>query len=502
MILLSNFFILLLSCAIILGAASSTAKNTSKEQNKSSHETSGLLDHILHLSADDDIESDPDQADVIILENDDEIQIKPIHTAAAILNPDEEFAPIGGDIFDNISADLTEETFHIKNPEEEFDADIAAQENTIITHEQNAGPGKDQLEDIRNTINDSDSNVAEEEEGNTENDDLIADQKNTETAEDKLENIRNTINDSDSNVAEEEEGNTENDDLIADQKNTGTAEDKLEDIRNTINDSDSNVAEEEEGNTENDDLIVDQKNTEKELPITKITSSKNVKKDSSNLKINTTNKVLTKEAIPANKLAIDKNTVANIMQNTKASDIDVMHTTPDMDADQDIKIIPRAKPIENPFLINGAEFFNSANYNGNKHLTAPTYIEEYYQLLFATVLTEDTEGVKAITRKIGVNYDIFVDNLSPLTYAINNNNNPDTIRQMLSLGYTPNSMDLNNKSPLYYAVELQKYDFAIELLLWGANPNFGAAEEITPFDLAMHNDDTIMLDILRRAEVK
>ena len=121
--------------------------------------------------------------------------------------------------------------------------------------------------------------------------------------------------------------------------------------------------------------------------------------------------------------------------------------------------------------------------------------------LFASIKSENINGVTAIIGKIGLNYDIFIDNFSPITFALHQNNTPYIMRQLLSMGYDPNTIDLHNKPALYYAVEMQKYDFAIELLLWGANPNFSHNDDITPYDLAMHNNDTIMIDIFKKALV-
>ena len=320
-------------------------------------------------------------------------------------------------------------------------------------------------------------------------------------AEDKvkalLKNLDEEIAAQEQQILEAKAKSNNNDD-VAHETNTIDNQDSVADSNNDIADADTvkdstELAHDDitdETNTiDNQDSVADTNSADqKETPVTKITSSQNENKK---VKIKTTNKVLSSDGMSASGLDINMKTVSNVMHNNALN----TKESPYHD------IIPKAKPIQNPYLISGAEFFNNADYtNKNQHIIVPAFVEEYYQLLFATILTENIEGVRAITSKIGANYNIFIDNLSPLTYAISNNTNPYILRQMLSLGYMPDSIDLNNKSPLFYAVELQKYDFAIELLLWGADPNFSAKEQITPYDLAMHNDDTIMLDILQRAE--
>ncbi len=227
----------------------------------------------------------------------------------------------------------------------------------------------------------------------------------------------------------------------------------------------------------------------KETENTKIES---LDSNKTSVKINTTNTVLSDDAQSGTNLSINKNTIANVMnQNTFIEENSPL-----------LKIRVQAKPIQNPYLTIGSGFYNNANYqHPNNHISEPIFLEEYFQLLFASIKTENVNGVKAIIEKIGLNYDIFSNNFSPITFALHENNSPYIMRQLLSMGYDPNTTDLNNRPALYYAVEMQKYDFAIELLLWGANPNFSHNDDITPYDLAMHNNDTIMLDIFKKALV-
>ena len=269
----------------------------------------------------------------------------------------------------------------------------------------------------------------------------------------------------------------------ADASDVKTAEEVTNE--NTETKAEPNKAQE----TKAGDVKTAESDKDKETQATKITTPQTDKKA---VKIKTTNTILSDEATSGANLDIKKNTIANVLnQNATIPENSPL-----------FKIKARPKPIQNPYIIAGASFYNDVSYQTpNDHIAEPVFIEEYFQLLFASIKSENANGVKAVIDKIGLNYDIFIDNFSPLSFALHQNNNPYIIRQLLSLGYDPNTVDLNLKPALYYAVEMQKYDFAIELLLWGANPNFGHKDDITAYELAMHNNDTIMLDIFSKALV-
>jgi len=315
-----------------------------------------------------------------------------------------------------------------------------------------------------------------------------ADSADIKTAEDetteKTEIATETDNKSDADSADiktAEDEKTEKTEIATETDNKSDADETTEETE-TLAKPTNETKEAAKSNTK-----IVESDKDKETQATKIN---NPDTDKKSVKIKTTNTILSDKATSGANLDIKKGTIANVL-NQKAT---IPGNSPLL------KIKARPKPIQNPYLIAGASFYNNASYQTpNNHIAEPIFVEEYFQLLFASIKSENVNGVNAVIDKIGLNYDIFIDNFSPLSFALNQNNNPYIMRQLLSLGYDPNTIDLNLKPALYYAVEMQKYDFAIELLLWGANPNFSHKDDITPYDLAMHNNDTIMLDIFSKA---
>ncbi|MBL6785079.1 MAG: ankyrin repeat domain-containing protein [Rickettsiales bacterium] len=545
MLFLSNFFILLsLIFSVLLGYQITSASNTDQNIVIASNEDDSDTDisiypkiedlHDLQIdfqdndSDNEDKKQDNDNTQPSTLEPQDQeienldVDNSKVHNNKSTDKETEKSEEKIEDDSESLLDKLEAQEQEIKNLSEskflEKQYEHFINEDALKAHEADANKEADKED---KTLQDSVTTISQDSATNNSKNDKIVDineaDKEDKTSQDSITTIsqdsatNNSKNDKivDINEADKEDKTSQDSvtTISQDSATNNSKNDKIVDINEA--DKEDKTSQDSATNNTNDDKIADIKDNNEILTFQDVEASQEIteektnsqKRENSDTKISSdeastkvkisnieNNKVNSDTAV--SEIAIDKSTVSDIMKNTNKPKSVLA------------KIKPKSKPVENPFLVQGAAFFNNAIYQPpNQHISEPTFLEEYYQLLFASIKSSNLNGITAITNKIGPNYNIFINNLSPLTYAIINNNNPYVIREMLSLGYDPNTIDLNNKSPLYYAVEFKKYDFAIELLLWGANPNFSARNEVTPYDLAMHNDDTLMLDILQRAQI-
>jgi len=134
----------------------------------------------------------------------------------------------------------------------------------------------------------------------------------------------------------------------------------------------------------------------------------------------------------------------------------------------------------------------------NDHLDNIAFVEEYYQLLFAAIETQNLVALEAITKKIGINNDISVNGQPPVIFAVNQGD-INVIRKILALNYSPDKKDDAGNAPIHLAIMYDRPDIATELINYGADLTITNGIFKRPMNIAYDIGNQYLIDILYKA---